>query len=125
MKNLNVLYSLSKIFWVWLSSKTQGQTQDPTQNPEFKIFEPKPSPYPEVLGLGRQTQKKQARCRSLVLDRVNGDVARLASALVTCSLIERFRVRAPESSDTFQRPRLDRLTSPPSIVSTLFWPSKK
>ena len=42
------------MFWVWLGSKTQGRTQ----NPESKIFDPKPSPKPGVLGLGRKTQKK-------------------------------------------------------------------
>ena len=42
------------MFWVWLGPKTQDRTQNPTQNPESKIFDPKPG----VLGLGRKTQKK-------------------------------------------------------------------
>ena len=46
-----------------------------------------------------------------MLARFNGDVAQLASALMTCTLIERSQVRAPASSNTFQRPRLDRLTN--------------
>ena len=42
------------MFWVWLGSKTQGIAQNPTQNPESKIFDPKPSSKPGVLGLGQK-----------------------------------------------------------------------
>ena len=63
---MRYLFSL-KLFCVWLGSKTQDRTQNPTQNPESKMFDPKPSPKPVVLGLGRKTQKKPAQCPPLVI----------------------------------------------------------
>ena len=36
----------------------QNPRPNPTQNPESKIFEPKPSPKPGVSGLGQKPRKK-------------------------------------------------------------------
>ena len=44
---------------ITLGSKTQGRVKNPTQNLEFKIFDPKSSPKPEVLGLGGKPRKTQ------------------------------------------------------------------
>ena len=81
------------------------------------------APSLDDMAQGRRRYVNNVRVRSVpvivysppayivcMLPRVNGDVAQLASALLTCTLIERSRVRAPVSSNTFQRPRIDRLT---------------
>ena len=48
----------------------QNPRPNPTQSPESKIFDRKPSSKPGVLGLGRKTQEKTAQCRFLVRARV-------------------------------------------------------